>query len=191
MKNLMIIGPVRCGKTTLANMLCEKFRFNYVSQDALVTTFQNIAPQLEIKDRWDYPTHNNKHRETLAPFMFEYMKRLVDKYEHGTAKHLWLVEGAHIGVRTAHKLIDHKNWDIVVLGYPNLDAENALRAVRENDTEHDWTRDESDEDLLKYLAEGAEQSAQYRLAAAELGLTFIDTGSDRKRKLQEFLQNLS
>lgn len=35
MKNIIIIGPSRVGKSTLASILCEKYNFNYISGNSI------------------------------------------------------------------------------------------------------------------------------------------------------------
>lgn len=42
MKNIIIIGPSRVGKSTLTSILCEKYNFNYISGDSIRNAFIDI-----------------------------------------------------------------------------------------------------------------------------------------------------
>lgn len=42
MKNIIIIGSSRVGKSTLASILCAKYNFNYMSGDSIRNAFINI-----------------------------------------------------------------------------------------------------------------------------------------------------
>lgn len=171
---MLILGAVRSGKSTLARMICEKHRFSYVPQDALVSAFSKVFPQCGIR-------HDQKDKEALAPFLFAYMKEL--SRESG---HRFVVEGSHVGPRIAAESTDREKWKIVVLGYPGLTPEQAFAQIRENDAPHDWTSDESDDDLRQMMAVAVEKSRQYRAECEELGIEFIDTSSGRRQKLAEF-----
>lgn len=46
MKNIIIIGSSRVGKSTLASILCAKYNFNYMSGDSIRNAFINIYPEL-------------------------------------------------------------------------------------------------------------------------------------------------
>lgn len=39
MKNIIIFGEPRCGKSTLANMIADKFHYQVIRVDALRDTF--------------------------------------------------------------------------------------------------------------------------------------------------------
>ena len=42
MKNIIIIGPSRVGKSTLSSMLCKKYNLSYISGDSIRNAFINI-----------------------------------------------------------------------------------------------------------------------------------------------------
>ena len=46
MKNIIIIGSSRVGKSTLASILCAKYNSNYMSGDSIRNAFINIYPEL-------------------------------------------------------------------------------------------------------------------------------------------------
>ena len=46
MKNIIIPGPARVGKSMLASLLCKKYDLNYISGDSKKNAFINIYPEL-------------------------------------------------------------------------------------------------------------------------------------------------
>ncbi|RKJ38881.1 hypothetical protein D7X94_14610 [Acutalibacter sp. 1XD8-33] len=53
MKNVIIVGPSRAGKTTLAKRFHEELGYFVISLDKLVATFHAAYPQLDIRLNWN------------------------------------------------------------------------------------------------------------------------------------------
>ncbi|MCL2737246.1 MAG: hypothetical protein FWE17_00065 [Alphaproteobacteria bacterium] len=182
MKNLIIIGPTRSGKSTLAEMVRKRYGFSKIELDSLVDAFKKVFPGLGIGG-WIPGSE-----ERLAPFIFHWFETLA-KYSGGDGK--YVMEGVHMYIQTAFDKIDHNNTKIIVLGYPNALPDEMLAAVRKNDKSKDWSAKASDEDLLWELRDhGTEKSKRFQAQCKKLGIRFIDTGTDRMRKLQEFVDDL-
>ena len=60
MKNVIIFGEPRSGKSTLANMIVDKFNYQVIHVDAIRDTFKTIYPELfkdvDIKEKTDEVT---------------------------------------------------------------------------------------------------------------------------------------
>ena len=78
MRNIIIGGTVRAGKSTLANMLRKKFNYSLMESDSIVNAFQKTFPELGI-------VHNEPEeaREKNKPFLFE----LLDGFCKGLKWH--------------------------------------------------------------------------------------------------------
>ena len=99
MRNIIIVGPSRSGKSTLAKRLHEELGYYVISIDKLVAVFQNAYPELDIKLNWD----RDKVTENIAPFIAHYLGMfssddgigLLD-YSHGAVKdNIFVLEGAY------------------------------------------------------------------------------------------------
>ena len=66
MKNIIIGGTVRSGKTTLSNLIRERFGYSKVESDTIVNAFDEVFPEMGI-------THRNADlaRKKYEPFLFE------------------------------------------------------------------------------------------------------------------------
>ena len=65
MKSVIILGPARVGKSTLASLLCEKYNLNYISGDSIRNAFINIYPEL------NYSSMNTIERIDFCNFILE------------------------------------------------------------------------------------------------------------------------
>ena len=48
MKNIVIFGCPRAGKTTISKRLNEELKYNIISIDSIVTAFQGVYPEIQI-----------------------------------------------------------------------------------------------------------------------------------------------
>lgn len=77
MKNIIIFGTSRSGKTQLAKLLSTKLNYSIVMVDSLVSAFQNSMPELEI----NHTNRDGKSINNLEPFLLAYIKSInkIDK----------------------------------------------------------------------------------------------------------------
>ena len=68
-KNIIIAGPSRAGKSTLARKINEELGYFVISIDKLVATFQEAYPQLNIKLNWN----REKTTDNIAPFLGHFL----------------------------------------------------------------------------------------------------------------------
>ncbi len=69
MKSIIISGPSRAGKTTLAKKINQEFGHFVLSLDKLVATFQGAYPRLDIRLNWD----RDKVTENITPFIGHFL----------------------------------------------------------------------------------------------------------------------
>ena len=99
MKNIIIVGPSRSGKPSLAKRLNEKLGYYVISIDKLVAVFQNAYPELDIRLNWN----RDKVTENIAPFLAHYLGTFASadgkgllEYSHGAIQdNKFVLEGAY------------------------------------------------------------------------------------------------
>lgn len=170
MKSVLIIGVPRSGKTTLANLLCEHYGYSLVSIDALVASFGNVFPEL------GFHLEPEKTEHMVARFVFEYIDRLNQEYPDRR----FAVEGCHISPQTAATCA---GCDVVCLGYPELAPEQFLVRVRQTD----WAASKPDDEILQMGEYFTGQSKQHCLYCQKNGIHFIDTTTDMRLSLEQWL----
>ncbi len=178
MKNIFIAGAARSGKSTLAEMLCRKSGRGIVSVDAFISAFQENYSQAGFY-------HHGADNYLIAPFIASYMAALT--YNHPDFR--FVLEGSQIRLSDAVKIFGNKDFDFVVLGYPQLTAEEVCRNVRKYEKPFDYTRAMTDEALFEMAAKHVARSRQLAKECQKLNLPFFDTSFNRPAILEK-LSNL-
>ena len=111
MKNIIIVGPSRAGKTTLAKRLSEKCNYFVISLDKLVATFQAAYPQLDIRLNWN----RDKTTENIAPFIGHFLglfssgdgiKYELNLHAHNVKNNAFVLEGGYFDFEKEKKRKD-------------------------------------------------------------------------------------
>ena len=61
-KNIFLVGPSRCGKTTTASYLQREYGYTHIIMDAVIETLSEVMPNLEIR-------HGNLESEEFRNFL--------------------------------------------------------------------------------------------------------------------------
>lgn len=183
MKNIIIYGSSRSGKTQLAKMIAQTYHYNIVMVDSLVSAFQNSMPDLKIN-------HIDRTGETiknLEPFLLSYLKSInkIDKKARGIN---YVVEGSYFDI---DKLLELKNKFVLIIliscfeqpvGYYN--------ALRKYDKEYDWTCQLSNEELVEYSDNLYQHNKYLIMKCDEFNLRYYDTAQNRKKTFKHIIRNL-
>jgi len=165
MKNVLIWGPARAGKTTLAKKLHDELGHSIVCTDSLVTAFEGSLPQLEIGHGFKNVAIN------FAPFISHYLCTLAQKSKT-------LNEGKFVAVLThfaaelVFPLMDeilqtmnglklHEEFALIGLTYNHKTWEDLRRDVKQYDTENDWTYKLTDAKLDCFCKESVERHNKF------------------------------
>lgn len=178
MKHVLILGAARSGKSTLAQMLADKFGYSIISVDAFISAMEENYPDKGF-------AHHLKNNHKIAPFVVSYANAIM----YNLPKEKFVVEGYHISLSDAVKLFEPK-FEIVVLGYPKLTAQEAFANVRKYEGKFDYTKAISDEKLLNIISRHVEYSKEFEQKCKELGLSFYDTSYNREEVLRNIIAKI-
>ena len=201
MKNIIIVGPSRSGKSTLAKRINEELGFFVLSTDKLVAIFENAYPNLDIRLNWD----RDKTTENLAPFLGHFLgifsaddgKGLLD-YNHGTVKEYhFVLEGAYYDfekVENILKLYGIENikdrFHLIGLVQREKSADDFYSDFKKFDTEDDWTYSLSDYELKNVSEEAVSYNEEMYEKLTEYGFDIYDTSKDRDKVFAEILERI-
>jgi hypothetical protein len=147
MKNIIIVGSGRAGKTTLARKINEELNYFVISVDKLITTFQGAYPQLNIKLAWN----RRKTTDNLAPFLGHFLGAFSSS--HGMAYELHLqahaVKGNRFVLEGGHFNFEKILPILKMYGIEELKDKFILIGLVQNKK----TADEFFKDLRKYDTE--------------------------------------
>jgi len=207
-KIILIGGPPRCGKTTLAQKIAKEIDITWISTDAL----DDIAQRYVSGDKRDslFPKtalrlkSGGGNDEMYAAFSVE---NIVSAYRKQA-------ESVHGAVESFVACAEKEDWDYVIEGYhvtPKLisklqaeglkvssiilistKAEEAVKRSLESNVKQDWLRDKTkkQETFPKIAAMIDLYSNKLKQEAEEFNASVIDIGEDFEGKLREAFEIL-
>lgn len=182
MKNIIILGEPRSGKSTLANMIIDKFNYQVIHVDAVRDTFKEIYPELNIAP--DIAINNKK----FQLFIQEYLNRNTKQEERN--KYGYVVEGCETSVDDCNRLFNTDENIIYYLAPDDITPEEFFNNIRANDTEKDWTFKLSDEELMQKVKNMITKGKKIKEECKKYNIKFVDTSHNRKEKLNTILKNI-
>ena len=186
MKNIIIGGTVRSGKTTLANLLREKFGYSKVESDTIVNAFDKTFPEFGI-------THKNAElaREKYEPFLFQILNGFGRDLKY--TGNVTVFPGSQFLPENLSKYENLDNYIVVFLGFDDISPQELFVAIRKNDTTNDWTHKKSDEWLMRFCKNIIEESKNIRESCEKFGFYYFNTFQDRNlvfNKICDIIQKL-
>ena len=165
MKNILIWGVARAGKTTLAKKIHDELGHSIVCTDSLVTAFERSLPHLGIGHSYHNAAIN------FAPFISHYLCTLAYKSK-------MLNEGkfvavlTHFDVEKVFPKMDetlnlmgglklHEEFALVGLTYNHKSWEDLRQDIKKYDTEKDWTYQLTDDELDDFCKGSARQHNKF------------------------------
>lgn len=181
MKNIIIGGTVRSGKSTLANKIAKKFNYSLCESDTIVNAFDEVFPELGI-------VHNKPEsaREKYKPFLFEILNGF-----YRSLKYLEIVTifpGAQFLPRHIAEYPKLDKYIVIFLGINDCTPEELVKKFRKWDKPSDWTFKESDEKLLKHAEKIINESIKLEIECKKYGFYYFNTFHDREKTFDEVLK---
>ena len=203
MKNIIIVGPSRAGKTTLARKINEELNYFVISLDKLVATFQGAYPQLDIKLNWN----REKTTDNLAPFLGHFLGAFSTN--HGAAYELnlrahavkgnrFVLEGGYFNFEKISSILKmyeieelKENFLLIGLVQNKKTADEFVNDFKKYDTEDDWTYGFDDDELRVYASQEAIPfSRSMTELLMEYGFTIYDTSTEREQVLDQIVEDI-
>lgn len=180
-KNIFIFGEPRSGKSTLANMIVEKFGYYIIRSDCERNSLKEIFPNLSI---------NSKTAISNKEFQL-YLKQLVFQYQRdGRYKKGIVLEGTDTSVSNCNELFNNENNIIYYLGPIDITPTEFAQTIKENDKDFDWTKNLSMEELVELCEKYIKRAKEYKKQCEIYGINFVDTSKNREQVLQQVLKDI-
>jgi hypothetical protein len=203
MKNIIIAGPGRAGKTTLARKINEELNYFVISVDKLIATFQGAYPQLNIKLAWN----RRKTTDNLAPFLGHFLGAFSSS--HGVAYELilqahavkgnrFVLEGGHFNFEKILPIlkmygIEELKDKFILIGLVQnkKTADEFVNDFKKYDTEDDWTYGFDDDELREYASQDAIPSSRSMTDhLVKYGFTIYDTSTEREQVFDKIVEDI-
>ncbi|HNX14607.1 MAG TPA: hypothetical protein PK854_06190 [Oscillospiraceae bacterium] len=201
MKNIIIAGPSRAGKSALASKLNEEFGYFVLGVDKLVAVFQEAYPQLDIRLNWD----REKTTDHIAPFLGHFLGtfssadgRGLLPYSHGAVKgNRFVLEGGYFYFEKILPIlntygIDELKDNFILIGLVQNEktVDEFVSDFKNYDTPDDWTYGFSDDDLRGIAEDAVLFSRKMTDHLTKYGFTIYDTSKERKRVFDQIIEDI-
>lgn len=168
MKNIIIIGPSRVGKSMLSSMLCKKYDLSYISGDSIRNAFMNIYPEL------GYSTKNTIDRIEFCRFINWITN---ENNIHLKRNIYYVIDSTDISVDNAINIF--KDSIVIGIGCKDSTPQTMANKIKEHDTKFEWTYGSSDQDLYSIANESIIKSKKLYKECLDNNISYFDTSIDR------------
>lgn len=188
MKNILIMGIGRAGKTTLSKMIKDKHNsYNLIHSDSLKWAMirakgkeafyrENVDKQKEFE-----------HGEYFQRTLLELYKSLIGKDN----KHYgYILESGQLHPKIVKEMIDFDNTTVVCLGLGDLSIEDMVNQCIKYDTEESWTYGLSKEYIAKHAEDWYISNEMLKKECPKNGIEYIDTSKNREKVLKNIIEKL-
>lgn len=119
-RNMLIVGPDKCGKTTLAAKISKKENCNVINLDVIISVFEDTFPKED----------SDNYREFESTFITKYINEVTNTKNLIDGKKV-VVEGNVPNLDAVIKGIDQDRLAIVGLTYDNIDIDKFAHDVKD------------------------------------------------------------
>lgn len=188
MKNIIIMGIGRAGKTTLSNMIKKKYTcYNLIHSDSLKWALIRAKNKEEYYEENVEAQKEFEHGEYFQKTLIEFFKSQIrnDKQQYGT-----ILESGQLHPKIVTEMIDFKDTIVLCLGLGNLKPEDIVEQCLKYDTKESWTYGLPKEYILKHAKDWYNSNEMLKKECPRYGIKYIDTSKNREKILEEILENL-
>lgn len=178
MKNILIGGTVRSGKSTLANLIRNKLKYSLVESDSIVNAFDVVFPELGIVHK-----KPKEAREKFKPFLFELLNGFCRDLKYNG--NVTIFPGAQFLPESIYEYPKKDKFIVIFLGMSNATPQQLMSKIREMDTDSDWTHNRSDDQLLNNCKEIVNESIELKSKCNKYGFYYFDTFKNRNEILNQ------
>ncbi len=188
MKNIIIMGIGRAGKTTLSKMIKDKYNsYNLIHSDslkwALIRAENKEEYYRENVDKQSEFEHSEYFQKALLEFYNSQIRK--DEKEYGC-----ILESGQLHPKYVKEMIDFDNTIVICLGLGNLNQDEIVDLCIKYDTEKDWTYGLGREYLEEHAKHWYNCNEMLKQECPKYGIQYIDTSRNREEVLKEILSRI-
>lgn len=185
MRNILIMGIGRAGKTTLSKMIKDKYNsYNLLHSDSLKWAMIRAKNQetyyRENVDKQKEFEHGEYFQRTLLEL---YNSLIRDKYKY-------ILESGQLHPKIVKEMIDFNTTNVICLGLGNLSIDDMVEQCIKYDTVESWTYNLPKEYLVKHAQDWYYSNEMLKKECPNYGIEYIDTSKDREKILKDTLEKL-
>ncbi len=170
---IYICGVPRAGKTTLAKKLKEKINnSNLIVSEAIRNAFQKI----DVVNATKWGQKNSSLRQKVFP---EFIKEFLN-WNEKFSNNINILDCSLISLENIISLADKKDI-IICLGFGGKENKYILDVIRKYENENDYTKNLSNEYLLKLWGDLSTIDIENQKICAQFNVKYFDTSKFRQK----------
>ena len=188
MKNILIMGIGRAGKTTLSNMIKDRFTsYSLIHSDSLKWGL------IRAEDKEKYYRQNVdkqkefEHGDYFQKSLLEFFNSLISKDKNNYG---YILESGQLHPKYVKQMIDFNNTVVLCLGLGELTRDEMVELCIAHDKEEDWTYGLPREYLAKHAEDWYNCNEMLKEECPKYGIKYIDTSKNRKEILSTILKDI-
>ena len=167
MKNLLIAGVAKSGKSTICEKLCEEKIYNHIPFDYITASMKRNYPEWGVK--------SDVIINDTSKILCTLFKTITDIINDTDEK--FIIDCAHIYPHDIVNKLDLNKWKIIFVGYPNIDVDEKVKNIRKYDI-NGWTTKKSNDELKAIINKLKDISNIIKQECDKYNFTFIDTSNN-------------
>ena len=175
-KNIILIGASRSGKSTFTKLLNEKFNIMIIRTDLMRLAFRDA-----IYEDKKTSLSEVKSNPYYINYVLSYYK-YADMYDIDYIK---VVDTVDFNPKDCSNF---ENSIVICFGYPNITKVEVVANWKKYDTELDWTKYKTEEKLLDYAESEINNSRFLKKECKKYNIKFVDTSYNREKVLNDLLE---
>lgn len=188
MKNILIMGIGRAGKTTLSEMLKDKYNnYSLIHSDSLKWSMIRA----EDKEQY-YRTNVDKQKEFEHGIYFQ--KTLLEFFNSCVSKdnnqYGYILESGQLHPKIVNEMINFENTIVICLGLGDLNIDEMVEFCIEHDIEKDWTYGLSREYLREHAKDWFQANEMLKKECPKYGIKYYDTSKNRVETLNTIMKEI-
>jgi len=173
MKNILIMGIGRAGKTTLSLKIKDRYNnYNLIHSDslkwAIIRAMNKEAYYRQNVDKQKEYEHGEFFQRTLLELFNSLTAK--DKKNYG-----YLLESGQLHPKIVKEMIDFENTIVICLGLGNLTIDDMVNQCLKYDTEDSWTYGLPKEYIRKHAEDWYECNEMLKKECPKYEINYIDT----------------
>ena len=174
MKNIMLLGVTRSGKSTFATILHDKYNYNVINGDMIKASYQKNILNVdgnELKENQQYRNFvkdifNNEVKYNNSNYVID----TVDIYPSDITDE------------------EKEKYLIFFFGYPDIELNELINIWKQTDLE--FTKKFSEDKLIEKAKKGIEKSKKIKEECAKYEFNFIDTSFNRNKIFEQLIEEM-
>lgn len=184
MKNIIIWGPVRSGKSYIARILKKRFSMNIIEIDCFKQAMEKALPKYDWKSIDSFEAGR-----IICKDLSEYIMNIT--HEANKYDEFFIFEGSSIDIIELCKSLDTSRFEMMLIAYPNETIEARFKKIRDYENHDDWTMQFSDGRLKSICQLNIENSHMVEKIAKEYDLLYFDVSNKmRDDVVKEIIDSL-